>query len=104
MGSASQTAKCKYYDKEEKKEDKEQKKEEKKIADKNGCYDHGERGYWCPDGKGGWVDKKSGKQVVADGKGGWVEKNKEEHKEEKEEGKEEKDEGPGKDGCYDKGD
>eukprot|EP00935_MAST-01C_sp_MAST-1C-sp1_P000279 g279.t1 len=72
-------------------------------ADENGCYDKGENGYWCPDGKGGWggwVEKKSGKTWsedekknadadengcydkgedgywCPDGKGGWVEKEK----------------------------
>merc|ERR1719379_766410 len=47
--------------------------------DENGCYDKGEHGYWCPDGKGGWFDKKSGKTWRED-------------KEHKEEQKEEKDE------------
>merc|ERR1719171_1845768 len=66
-------------------------KQSDQEPDENGCYDKGEYGYWCPDGKGGWFDKKSGKTWRED-------------KEQKEEHKEEKDEGPGKDGCYDKGD
>merc|ERR1719399_2358173 len=65
-------------------------KQSDQEPDENGCYDKGEYGYWCPDGKGGWFDKKSGKTWRED-------------KEQKEEHKEEKDEGPDKDGCYDKG-
>lgn len=31
--------------------------------DAEGCFDKGEGGLWCPDGSGGWVDKKSGKST-----------------------------------------